>query len=174
MNPTERDWQDDATKKLDLELENRSLELDQKLQGAISWKSDDIDPEIHNAFLHYVNTYEDLSKQPQRPIKSLFPEDFVFPPIDSLTEAQLAEKLDTIYEILDTFGIEVQLQPDLPDTIIYKYLIEEVIPNETTLPENGLQISHVIDGCSGGCEDCFQAEYCDTRDETYGDEGKQN
>jgi len=36
MNPTERDWQDDATKKLDLELENQSLELDQKLQGAIS------------------------------------------------------------------------------------------------------------------------------------------
>jgi hypothetical protein len=174
MSSLDQDWQDDETRKMDLELENQSLELDQHLQDAVHWKSDDLDPKIHNAFLHHVNAFEDLSKQPQRPIQSFFPEGFSFPPVESMTREQLAEKLDAICEVLANFGIDVQLRPNLPDEYVYKYLVDEVIPHETTLPDNGFGISHVIDGCTGSCEDCFQAKFCDVRDEIYGDDEKLN
>ena len=54
ISPYNVDWRSEDEKKLDLELENRSLELDLKLKGGIEFQDNDVDPKLHNAFLKNI------------------------------------------------------------------------------------------------------------------------
>jgi hypothetical protein len=151
---------------IDLILENQALELDIKLQGGGEmWKSEDVDPHVHNEFLRGVKEWDELDKGPKRSLKSLFPDGYTFPPADQLTDEQLADKLDEIAEILDQHEVHIGLVGDVPDRLVYKYLVEDAIPNTETFAEDNTGFNLILDGCDGYCPECFQKEYCDTAKE---------
>ncbi|MBD3345461.1 MAG: hypothetical protein GF401_10405 [Chitinivibrionales bacterium] len=164
------DWRSEDDKKIDLELENKALELDLKLQGAEFHKENDIDPELENNFLNYVKNYEELDKLPKVKMTSLFPPDFSFPKIEEMSKEELENKLDTILDIFEQHNIYLELANDVPDEVIYKFLVEDYIPREDTLPDNDFGINHIIDGCTGWCPDCFQRDYCETCKENWTEE----
>lgn len=152
------------------EKENRDLlETENKLlQEKLGWSAyssvfaEDMDPENLNAFLRHIQFMEDIG--PHRTIHSLFPPEFTFPPIDSMGEAELQEKLETIENILAENGILIELSPALPDPLVYKYIMEEMMGE--SVPANIPEGAAVhFTGCGGGCPDCFQREFCETKKE---------
>ena len=163
-------WKNEDEEQLDLELENKALELNLKLKGGADFTEEDIDPKLHNAFLKSVETYEELDAEPKRPMRSLFPEGCVFPSVDQLSKKELAYKLDYIFEILAQNNIQVALPGNLPDEELYTYLTADMIPNELTFPPHNSGFSYVIDGCDGYCPECFQKDYCEVKDEIGWDE----
>lgn len=170
MESNKDDWKSEEEKQLDLELENRTLELNLKLKGGEDFAEEDIDPKLHNAFLKSVETYEELDEEPKRPMKSLFPESCVFHPADRLSKKELKNKLDFIFEILAQNNIQVALPGKLPDEQLYTYLTTDIIPNELTFPPHNTGFCYVIDGCDGYCPECFQKDYCEVKDEIGWDE----
>jgi hypothetical protein len=99
---------------------------------------------------------------PQIPIRSLFSEDYQFPPAESMTEAQLTEKLDQISDTLYGHNIVFEFWADVPDKLVYNYLVNKVIAEET-IAEKKIDgcLTHLT-GCDGACDICFQKGYCDT------------
>lgn len=63
--------------------------------------------------------------------------------------------------------IEVSYAEKLPDRLGYKHLVEEVIPERMVAAENPTGMGLVLDGCTGGCPDCFQKDYCDSARENW-------
>ncbi|MBD3320832.1 MAG: hypothetical protein GF350_07040 [Chitinivibrionales bacterium] len=161
------DWRSDDDRKIDLELENKALELDLKLQGATFRVESDIDPELENSFLNYVKDFEELDKLPKVKLTSLFPPGFTFPPADELTREELENKLDDILDILEEHNIYLELANDVPDDVVYTYLAHDYILREDTFPDNNIGINHIISGCTGWCPDCFQREYCEVCRENW-------
>jgi hypothetical protein len=151
--------------RLDNELMRRRLQS----LGALGYKFDRDDPKLENEFLKYVLEFEEMREGPHVSLQSIFPDDFEFPPAVSMTEAQLAAKLDAICEILATRDIVVEPVGNLPDPVLYEYVVNEIrtlqIPLES--PEG---LTFHLDGCDGNCPDCFQRDYCDVKDETWEDE----
>lgn len=119
---------------------------------------------FEDEFLRLIEAYEALDQGPKKPLRSLFHKDFDFPPTEDLKEAELSEKLDTIRAILSEHHIFLDLRPALPASILYKYLVEEVIPQEEIF-EDPLGFRLHIDGCDGLCPNCFQKDYCETAEE---------
>jgi hypothetical protein len=155
------EWKSDDDRDLDLHMENQSLELELELKGGIMDKRDDIDPQIHNAFLRSVLAFEEMDAEPKISIKSIFPDTFEFPPVNSLGKKELSKKLDEIIEILERHSIVLGFTADLPDKVIYEYLVNDFIPQEKTFNENCTGLTQVVDGCDGYCPDCFQNSYCE-------------
>jgi hypothetical protein len=162
MQSGEENWADDKQKEIDLRLENQSLETELQLKGAVGWKSPDLDPRIENEFLRNVMAFEEAAGGPAVPMRSLFPEDYEFPPAESLSSEQLSAKLDEIADILSRNHIEFGFVGDLPDMVLYKHLVEDVIPNDSIETSTGTMGVWVLDGCTGCCEECFQHDYCET------------
>jgi len=148
---------------LDLELENRSLETDLMLHGGGAiHKAENIDPFLENLFLKNVLAFEELDKEPKRSMRSLFPDEYEFPPASALSADALAEKLSEIAGILDHNGIALGFCEAVPEALVYRYMVEEVIPHEEVFPQNGEGFTTTLDGCTGGCDECFQKPYCET------------
>lgn len=97
-----------------------------------------------------------------RPLIHIFPKDFTFPPVHEMDATQLDEKLNAIEDIFEENYIELALVDDLPDKLIYQFLIEEVLPEPIDFPF-GPDDSSIccINGCGGDCPTCFQKDYCD-------------
>ena len=155
----------DDSLRLDNELLRRRLEA----LGAMGYEFDSDDPKLENQFLNYVLSFEEMHQGPQIPLRSIFPDDFEFPPASSMTDEQLAAKLDAITDILASRSIVIDTVGDLPDNLLYKYVLEEIDDLEIPLemPEGTV---HHLDGCDGSCPDCFQRDYCEVKDQTWGDE----
>jgi hypothetical protein len=154
---------DEISKQLDLSLENKTLDDELFLKtGSKVHSFEEVDPEIHNQFLKNVLAFEEAHDEPEVPMKSFFTNDFEFPDEKTLTDEQVAQKIDDIYEILSANNIEFGFANEIPDRVLYKHLAEEVIPEDTIsapLTQTGFW---VLDGCTGNCPDCFQKEYCET------------
>jgi hypothetical protein len=160
MKESSDDWTDKQQEEIDLRLENQSLETEITLNGGTHWKSDEVTPQIENAFLKNVLAFEEASEEPEVPIRSFFPEEHVFPPAESMSPQELSAKLDEIAEILSTHDVEFGFANPLPDMLLYKHLTEDVIPNDTISPAIGAGGKWFLDGCTGACDDCFQKQYC--------------
>lgn len=158
-------WGSKEGEEIDLSLENSSLEAELKLKGGSFEKMDDIDSSIENAFLKNVLAYEEAAEGPQIPMHSIFPKDYKFPPAESMSEEELSEKLDDISRVLSDHGIEFGFNNDLPCKVLYKYLVEDCIANDMIDGSVSAGSTWVLDGCSGGCEDCFQKDYCSNAQE---------
>jgi|GEM_PF-1489730 len=163
-------WKDEDRDNLDLELENQALELDLTLKRGFEFDETSADPKLQNKILKSYELYEDLDEQPKRPMRSLFPEECIFPSAVQLSRKELSEKLAYILEIFSYNNIDVALNRKLPDESLYTYLTTEVIPHEETFPAHDKGFTYVIDGCDGYCPDCFQKDYCDTKDKIGWDE----
>ncbi|MFP4416531.1 MAG: hypothetical protein ACOC41_05435 [Chitinivibrionales bacterium] len=156
----EEDFGSREEKEIDLKLENESLRDEIALRGGFSHKSEQLDPELENAFLKNVMAFEEALDEPEVPIRSFFPSGYEFPPVTSLTDEQITNKLDEIQNILSLHHVEFGFVENLPDRVLYKHMVEEYIPNGSVPP---IAIgSWVLDACSGCCEDCFQRPYCST------------
>jgi hypothetical protein len=158
----EENWQSEELKDLDLKLENQSLEMEIKLKGGIHSTQDDIDPKLHNVFLKNVLAFEQASEEPELSMRSLFPKDYEFPPPLSMSPERLSAKLKEMEQILFRHNVQFGFSKNLPGQVLYKYLVEEVIPNETVTAATQAGFTWVLDGCGGDCESCFQKPYCST------------
>ena len=164
---TDNQDRDKDVERLDLELENESLELDIRLKGGEFFKSEDLEdhPKLYNEFLRNVLEYESLEEEyvDDRPLSCLFPDDFTFPPVDELESGRLEEKLTAIEEVLASNNIELALADKLPAKLVYKYLTEEVLLEPAGFPIGpDCPSICVIDGCEGYCPGCFQKDYCES------------
>jgi hypothetical protein len=171
MPSPNKDWTPETQKNLDLQLENQTLHTELKLKGAMIKMAPDLDPVLQNEFLKSICAFEQATNQPPGvPLSTLFPPDYHFPPPGSLSSEQLCAKLDDIEQILFNNQVQLDFVDNLPDEVIYKHLVEQLLPTETiTAPttSNGFTI---INGCSGWCEGCFQKEYCETSEELDAEE----
>jgi hypothetical protein len=158
---SDEDWRDDEDQRMDLELENRSLEQEIALRGGIlGHGKGDTPPEMLNEFLRHVIEFEDRAAGEQREVRSVFPEGYAFPGADTLSPEELEKKLLDIEEILGDNGIVVDLRPDVPPRLVYGYIVRDVLPARDTFGDAPLS-RLVFDGCTGDCPTCFQRAYCD-------------
>jgi hypothetical protein len=162
---TEKNWKSEEDHEFDLRLENQSLESEIALQGGCAIESENDDPGLKNAFLKHVLAYEEADKEPRHPILSLFPKGYEFPAVSTMSPEELDDKLEEIASILSVHNIEFGFANELPADVLYKYLAEECLPNETIGEVENAGFTRVIDGCDGACEVCFQKEYCSTAQE---------
>ena len=154
---------------LDLTLENQALLDDLKIMGMGEYgKSGDLDPGLENAFLKHVMMFEEADRQPHEKIRTLFPDDFGFPPADSMTAGELAAKLAAIRSVLEPHQIYLELHP-VPDKAAYEYFVNEVLNDDVMFPDPPEGFRTVLDGCSGCCDECFQKDYCDAAKEILGE-----
>jgi hypothetical protein len=158
----EEDWRSDEAREMDLRIENEGLREEISLKGGRFWKGEEVEPEVENGFLKSVMAFEEASEMPAVVVRSLFPEDFHFPPVSSMTPEQISRKLGEIEEILGRHNIAFGFANDLPPHLLYTHLVEDYIPNERVTAATGAGFTWNIDGCDGDCESCFQRDYCAT------------
>lgn len=161
----EENWQSREQRELDLRLENQSLETDITLQGGHLVKGGDIEPEIENAFLKNVLAFEEADKEPPIPMRALFPQEYEFPAASSMSREELSRKIGEIARILSMHNVEFGFANDLPDEVLYKYLVEECIPHDSVSATVSEGFTWYLDGCDCGCDECFQNQYCATTKE---------
>lgn len=153
-------WTDKEQEKIDLELENRSLETEIKLKGGFFGKEKNLDPSLENAFLKSIIAFESGDKDLKILMRAIFPDDYKFPPVGSMSKKVLSEKLDDIASIFEEHRIGLDFSEEVPDKVLYKYLVETCIAKEmieSSIPEGSMVY---LNGCTGFCEECFQKEYC--------------
>ena len=164
----EDNWQSQEQRELDLILENKSLETDISLQGGNIVKGEDIDPKLENAFLKNVLAFEEADKEPPIPMRALFPDDYEFPAASSMSGEELSRKIQEIAGILSMHNVEFGFANDLPDEVLYTYLVKECIPNDSVSATISEGFTWYLDGCDGGCDECFQNKYCAAYAEEHG------
>lgn len=158
-------WCDEEQEKIDLELENQSLETEIKLKGGIFGGLKNLDPSTENAFLKSIIAFEAGDKDLQIPIRAIFPDDYKFPQVGSMSRKELSEKLDDIARIFEEHHIGLDFSEKVPDKVLYKYLVETCIAKEmvdASIPEGSIVY---LNGCTGFCEECFQKNYCPDNEE---------
>jgi hypothetical protein len=146
-------------KDIDLSLENHCLETEIILKGGMFGKAEDLDPDIENQFLKNILAFEQLKDEPEISMRSIFPADYVFPSIDIMSEKDISGKLGDIGNILSNHNVELGFSDELPDRVLYRYLVEECIPKKSIEAMAG-GFTWVLDGCTGSFEDRFQKMYC--------------
>lgn len=98
---------------------------------------------------------------PQVPMRSLFPADFMLPLIDTMSEEQVASKVEEISDILLAHNINLAFCEKTPVSLIYNYLASEIIPNEEINAITFEGCFTTFNGCTGYCPGCFQKDYCE-------------
>ena len=169
MTQEER-WENQELKRLDLILENQSLEVEIGLRGGQVFKAEDVEPQIENAFFKSILAFEEADKEEPLPLRSPFPADFEFPLASAMSAEQLSRKLGEIQEVLSRHCVAFGFAEGVPDEVLYTYLVEECIPEETVTAAASAGFTFVLDGCDGNCEGCFQAPYCAAASEIPDDE----
>ena len=73
------------------------------------------------------------------------------------------EAAQVVYETAVGYpGIALGFCEAVPEALVYRYMVEEVIPHEEVFPQNGEGFTTTLDGCTSGCDECFQKAYCET------------
>ena len=126
----------------------------------------DIDPEMENMFLKRVMAFEEAEYKPTYEIIGVDPKDF--PPVELLNETEIKEEFDKLIKIFEDHGIEWGVSDNVPVEISYRFLTEDYLLSESQdLPKD---FGWTIDGCSGDCPSCFQADYCASKNELWPEE----
>ena len=149
-----------------LEQENFVLKSKLITQGGIFQENSDIDPEIENMFLKRVMAFEDAEVKPVYEIIGVDPKDF--PPADLLTREEIKAGFEKLVKIFEEHGISWGVNDNVPVEVSYRFLTEDYLLSESQdLPQD---FGWTIDGCSGDCPDCFQADYCKNKDDIWSPE----
>lgn len=140
--------------------EKKQLQKEVVKIGGIFESTPNISPELENAFLYNILTFERANIK-VRKMRDIFDKNFSFPEGNMLSRKALKKKIKAIYAQLEKHNIFVELQPGVPDRLLYAFLKEEIETSEfEEIPNSQLHIN----GCSGYCEKCFQKEYCTITD----------
>jgi len=148
--------------KLKLIQENLLLKAKILLKGGTLEQFKEIDPEIENQFLKQVLAFEEADLIKMYKILNISLDDY--PPEDTLPDDILEQKLEELEKIMAKHNIYLELSKKMPKRLIYKYLVEEELESEIEVVPG--MTTH-IDGCDGWCPDCFQADYCETKDQIW-------
>lgn len=143
-----------------IKQENALLKAKLILKDGTFGNFDEIEPAVENQFLKQCLAFDEAPVKPFHEILDVNPRDF--PPSDGLSEHELRTKLDMLLTALDNHGISLDLNEGIPPRLVYTFLAEDYL-HELVTDFPGLH----IDGCSGWCPDCFQADYCKTIDEIW-------
>ncbi|MBU0763635.1 MAG: hypothetical protein KJ607_02245, partial [Bacteroidetes bacterium] len=147
---------DELSEQEKIEQENFFLKAKLMINKGLLHESKDLDPYIENQFLQNIIDVENAERKPVYEVLGIDPKDF--PPSDRLTEEELTGKLEELLDIMAEHGFVCDLSDKLPEALVYEHLIEEYLYEITdVLPEGW--VTH-IDGCTGDCPSCFQADYC--------------
>lgn len=134
------------------------------LQGGHLDTNGELPLDIENRFLENVIAYEEADYKPIHRIIGVDPADF--PPPEELTEQKIREKLDFLAERLTEHNIVPEYQKGVPDHLVYQAILEALHDEIKELPMGTWH----LDGCSGDCPSCFQADYCPSKDEIWEEE----
>jgi hypothetical protein len=148
-----------------IEQENFLLKSKIITQGGIFSENPEsgMDPEIENIFLKRIMAFEEAEYKPVSEIIGVDP--VAFPPAHTLSKDQIDAALKKLIMILDEHGIAWGLKENLPAEVAYRFLTEDYLLSEAKdLP---IDFGWTIDGCSGDCPSCFQADYCHTKDDIW-------
>ncbi len=147
-----------------IEQENLLLQSEIIIRGGRIGDSKNIPPEIENQFLKNILAFENAEQKPLFEIAGIKRTDF--PDSEELTDHEIDRKLKEIVAVLEKNGSELGLIADVPDRIVYKFLVEDYLFDKDNLHPVGIG-GWVIDGCSGDCPSCFQLDYCSTKDDIW-------
>ncbi len=145
--------------------ENLLLKAKIILNGGLFHKKDDLPPEIENEFLRHVLAFEEATPMPMYEYLKINPN--TFPLEKTLSDEELEIQFNRLEKLLNDHNIVIDLRDGLPLRLAYKFITEEALLEKYEF------VAHVtlhIDGCSGYCPDCFQADYCTVKDEIWSKE----
>lgn len=108
-----------------IEQENLLLQSEIILRGGIIGDSNNIPSEIENQFLKNILAFENAEMKPLDEITGIKRDDY--PVSNELTDNEIDQKLDQIIDVLNKNGIELGLVSDVPNKIVYKYLVEDYL-----------------------------------------------
>jgi hypothetical protein len=157
------DKNEDLSPEEKIEQENFLLKSKIITQGGIFAEDSDLDPEIENMFLKRVMAFEEAEYKPVFEIIGVDLADF--PPADTLTKDELAAAFKKLIQIFDEHGISWGVKEAVPVEVSYRFLTEDYLLSESQ--DVPADFGWTIDGCSGDCPDCFQADYCKTKDDIW-------
>jgi hypothetical protein len=116
----------------DLRLENEILKL--KLQaemGARFESSEELPPELEHQFLQQVVAFEEASRTVQT--KKVY--DILGRPpfrrLEELTPQEIGPELHRLYNLLEEKNMELDVQGQYDDVILYRFITEELFEHET-------------------------------------------
>ena len=153
---------DNLTPEEKLNQENFVLKSKLILKGGILHDNPEIDPELENMFLKNVLAFENAEVKPLYEILGIDPKEY--PPVDSLLESEIAAYLEELTGLFEKHQIYLDLREGVPDKVIYQFLTEEYLLEQTEVVPG---FDHIIDGCSGDCPSCFQMDYCSSKDDIW-------
>jgi len=147
-----------------IEQENLLLQSEIIIRGGIIGDSKGLPPEIENQFLKNIMAFENAEQKPLFEIAGIKRTNY--PDSEELTDLEIDRKLKEIVVVLEKNGSELRLVADVPNRIVYKFLVEDYLFDKDNLHPVGFG-GWVIDGCSGDCPSCFQLEYCSSKDDIW-------
>ena len=165
------EWDEEDGSDTGLELDNELLKAKLGLSEEDINTSKHTTPYIENRFLRGILAFQEAEEGPQREIGDLFPDGFEFPPVESLSKAQLKEKLRIIEEILGEHGVFLDLTGSPPNEVVYGYFVNEAIREPVPL-EMAEGFGLHLDGCDGYCPECFQWNFCDVGKEIWAEDSE--
>lgn len=108
-----------------------------------------------------------IETAPDVPPKKLFGVSYEeLPAPEKLTDAQMLKLLDAIEDTFATFNIGISKIYNIPTKLLYEVVRDYFKEDIHYMPG----FSMMLDFCSGWCEDCKIADYCDTKDEFMNEE----
>ncbi|HON10365.1 MAG: hypothetical protein GX089_11410 [Fibrobacter sp.] len=147
----------------DLTTNNSVMEKKLRERG-ITFDSDDKkDPLRYNRTLKMYMEFEQIDL-PSNVVRSFFPPDYKFPSLEEMSRKELKEKVNDILQILEKNHVNIVLSDGVPDSIYYKYILDDVLDDTVPVSSESIQFITYI-GCNGYCEECFQKDYCEIEEE---------
>ena len=147
-----------------IEQENLLLQSEIIMRGGMIGDSKDVPAEIENQFLKNILAFENAEQKPIFEIAGIKRTDY--PDSEELSDNEVDQILKEIIVVLEKNGVALGLIADVPNRIVYKFLVEDYLFDKNNLHPVGLG-GWVIDGCSGDCPSCFQLDYCTTKDDIW-------
>lgn len=141
-----------------IEQENFFLKSKVITQGGIISENPNLDPEIENMFLKNIIAFEEAECKPVFEILGVNPKDY--PPADTLTKDELEAAFKKLVLLCNEHGMSYGVNDNVPVEISYRFLTEDYLLSESQDMPPGF--GWTIDGCSGDCPSCFQADYCES------------
>lgn len=146
----------------ELHQENFVLKSKIILKGGIMSEMSEMDPSIENMFLKNVMAFEEAEYKPVFEMIGINMDDF--PKAETLSKEEIEKYLKEIIELLENNNMLFEINEGVPANISYKFLTEDYLLEESQVIPG---FTMHIDGCSGDCPDCFQIDYCDTKNDIW-------
>lgn len=151
--------------KTSLIQENLLLKVKVLLKSGELHQKSELPLEVENEFLKQILKYEEAEVIPMYQYLNIAPD--TFPPENTLNDEELEMQFKRLEQLLNKHNIVIDLVDGLPLCLAYKFITEEAMLEEYQFIED---VTLHLDGCGGWCPDCFQADYCTTKDDIWSEE----